>query len=67
MNGSAAVLSLTPQLFRPRTLAREWDMSPSMVYKLIASGELTAVKVGRSTRVSGEAAADFLRRAGVSK
>lgn len=58
--------NVQPILYRPRTLAAEWDMSVTMIYKLIAAGQLEAVNVGRSKRIPREAAKRFLRAAGVN-
>jgi excisionase family DNA binding protein len=51
--------------YRPRTVATITDQSVSMVYKLIASGELESVKIGRSVRVPVNSLNRFLEKAGI--
>ena len=38
-------------LYRPRNFAMKTDMSTSMVYKLLSSGEIRSVRIGRSVRI----------------
>jgi hypothetical protein len=49
--------------------AEDWDLSPSMVWKLIRTGRVEAVKVGARTLITTEAEAKYehsLPRAGIA-
>ena len=50
-------------LYRPSTAAQILDMSSSMVYKLVAQGELEGRKVGRSLRIPADALRRFIEGA----
>lgn len=52
---SSAVI---PQLLRPREISQRLGLSRAMVYRLIESGELKAIRIGKSIRVD---AAEFAR------
>ncbi len=47
---------------RPKAAAAMLDVSIKLVYRLIASGELRAVRVGRCVRILTESLQEFLRR-----
>jgi excisionase family DNA binding protein len=38
-------------LYHPRNFAARTDLSPSMVYKMVANGSLHSVRIGRSVRI----------------
>jgi excisionase family DNA binding protein len=52
------------QLLRLAAVAEQLDCSHMTVRRLIARGELTAVRVGRALRVTEESLAQFVRRGG---
>ena len=41
------------------SLASRWDVEPSVVYRLIKAGKLTAFKVGKEFRVTDRALREF--------
>jgi excisionase family DNA binding protein len=47
--------------FRVPELAALWNVSPAHVWKLIYSGELGSVLLGRSRRIPAECADAFIR------
>ena len=46
--------STAPFVVSPQTTAEMLDCSRAHVYRLLQAGELEAVKIGRSTRISVE-------------
>ena len=51
-------------LMRPQQVANELQVSVAHVYRLIASGELPGVRIGRSVRVSPARLQEWLRQQG---
>ncbi len=51
-----------PVLLRPSTFAAKADVSLSMAYKLISSGALPSVRMGRSVRVPEAALLAWIER-----
>ena len=47
---------------RPKAAAAMLDVSVKLIYKLIDSGELRAIRVGRCVRILAESLQDFIRR-----
>jgi excisionase family DNA binding protein len=66
ISGSTKTESGTPEgnrrFIRPRRAAEELDMSPAAIYALFRSGQLRAVKVGRSLRIPIEDYESFCAR-----
>lgn len=54
-------MEVTQEYFTVAEMAKRWRLSEVQVYRLIWSGELPAVRVGRSWRIADEAAARFMR------
>ena len=52
----------TPLLLRAEACAQALSLSRTVIYNLIASGELASVKVGRARRIPREALAEFIER-----
>lgn len=50
-----------PRTLTPRELAAETGIPRSTWYDLIARGELEAIRIGRSVRVTEAVAAEYLR------
>lgn len=53
--------STRPTVFRPRGVAEKLDCSMKVVYALIASGDLRAIRVGTEYRILAEDFETFLR------
>jgi len=53
-----------PRLWRVRSLARFWDCSKPMIFKLVKAGLLKRVKVGTEIRITEESALAYLRQRG---
>jgi excisionase family DNA binding protein len=51
-----------PTMLRPNEIAKSFHVSSGLIRKLIASGELGAVKVGRALLVPETELADFLQQ-----
>jgi excisionase family DNA binding protein len=49
-----------PLLLRPEEAARAVALSRSTIYRMIASGELAAVRIGRTLRVPAQALRDWV-------
>ena len=47
---------------RPKVAAEQLDVSVKLVYKLVARGELQALKIGRCVRISLASLNDFIAR-----
>ncbi|HEY7119681.1 MAG TPA: helix-turn-helix domain-containing protein [Tepidisphaeraceae bacterium] len=58
--------SPVPQLLRPREVSQRLGLSRAMTYRLIESGELKAIRIGKSIRVDVAEVARFVneRRSG---
>ena len=50
-----------PRLFKIQDVCSVLNMSRSMVYRLTTSGELHAVRIGKSVRITEEAIETYLR------
>lgn len=60
--------SLTPEHFYSAAeLAKRWKVSKMTVYRLIDSGELPAISVGRAKRVRGSDVDRFERKGQIKK
>lgn len=55
-----AIVSDAGQWLKPSEIARDLRLSAMTVYRLIEVGELPAVRIGRSLRVSRKALDDYL-------
>lgn len=55
-----------PQLLRPREISQRLGLSRAMVYRLIESGELKAIRIGKSIRIDANELTRFIdeRRGG---
>ena len=49
-----------PLLLRPQEAARSLALSRSTIYDMIASGELAAVRIGRTLRIPAQALRDWV-------
>lgn len=50
-----------------KAVARRLDVSEDMIYKLIRSGQLAAIRIGTEYRISEEDYADYISRARVPR
>ena len=55
-------MQYTTELLTVKNVAECLKVSPSQVWKLIASGKIQSVKIARSRRVSVEQLQDFIRQ-----
>jgi len=53
-------LSLSERLLRPREAAQILQLSQVQIYRLVRSGELPAVVIGRSVRFRSDQLSDFV-------
>lgn len=51
-----------PLLLSPERAAERLDVSRTTLYELLAAGEITSVKIGRSRRIPAAALADYVDR-----
>lgn len=47
-------------VFKIRELARQWRVSPAVIYRLVQAGHIPAVKVGGQWRCTAEAMESYL-------
>ena len=51
-----------PRLWKVSTLASYWNCSKPMIFKLISSGDLKRVRIGKQIRVTESSALAYLKR-----
>jgi len=49
-----------PLLYRPEAAAEVLAISRAMIFKLMASGQLESISIGRSRRITREALSNFV-------
>lgn len=54
------IITLNKRLLRVREVALELGLCKTSIYNLINSGQLSSVKIGRSTRVTATAVQEYV-------
>ena len=57
-----AIETAVPRLWRPRDLALRLGISRAMIYKLVKSGEMKALHLANSVRITEESVLEYLKR-----
>ncbi|WP_018684745.1 helix-turn-helix domain-containing protein [Actinokineospora enzanensis] len=52
----------TPQYYRVKAVAKMLDVHSSTIYRAVDSGELDALKIGRSVRIPADAVKAFVEK-----